>query len=114
MRPYIISNEISSNTVAKLEEQNASFPGIAIAEEPVRDYIYDNLASHIIGYVGNISSEEYNNNQGYLLDDYIGKTGIESLLESYLRGKNGIKQIDMSIDRNNNRRIYYRRSNWWK
>jgi len=75
-----------------------AFPGISIEYKPIRKYYYGSLASHILGYVGKIDSTEYNNNQGYLLDDYIGKTGIEYVCEEYLKGEDGIKQTDMSID----------------
>lgn len=98
MRGYEISDNISEESVAQLEEMNSEFPGIAIGYEPIRKYYYGNLASHTIGYVGNINSEEYKNNTGYLLDDYIGKTGIEYVCEKYLKGTDGIKQTDMSID----------------
>jgi len=98
MRGYEFANDISSNSIAQFEEMNASFPGISIEYKPIRKYYYGSLASHILGYVGKIDSTEYNNNQGYLLDDYIGKTGIEYICEPYLKGKDGKKQTDMSID----------------
>ena len=56
------------------------------------------MASHTLGYVGKIDSNEYKNNEGYSLDDYIGKTGIEYVCEKYLKGIDGLKQTDMSID----------------
>lgn len=77
---------------------NNNFPGISISYLPVRQYYYSNLASHTLGYVGKINNDEYNANEGYSLDDYIGKTGIEYVCEGYLKGKDGIKQTDMSID----------------
>lgn len=98
MRGYEISSDISQESVAQFEEMNSNFPGIDINYEPVRKYYYNNLASHTLGYVGRIDSIEYNNNEGYKLDDYIGKTGIEYVCEKYLKGTDGIKQTDMSID----------------
>ncbi len=98
MRGYEISDNISQESVAQFEEMNGRFPGISIGYEPIRNYYYGSLASHTIGYVGNINSEEYKNNTGYSLDDYIGKTGIEYVCEKYLKGTDGIKQTDMSID----------------
>lgn len=98
MRGYEISPSISKTSVAQFEEMNNNFPGIDIDYEPVRKYYYQNLASHILGYVGKINSEEYENNEGYQLDDYIGKTGIEYTLEKYLKGTDGKKQTDMSIE----------------
>ena len=54
----------------------------------------------MLGYVGRINSDEYNEkkNEGYLINDNIGKTGVESLFEKYLKGTNGTKQIDMDVD----------------
>lgn len=98
MRGYEISSNISETSVAQFEEMNNNYPGIAINYVPVRKYYYGNLASHTLGYVGKINSEEYQNNIGYNLDDYIGKTGIEYVCEKYLKGTDGLKQTDMSIE----------------
>ena len=98
MRGYEIASEISEASVAQFEEMNSSFPGIAIDYIPVRQYYYGSLASHSLGYVGKINSDEYKKNEGYDLDDYIGKTGIEYVCEKYLKGIDGLKQTDMSID----------------
>lgn len=98
MRAYTISEDISKESMLIFEEQNNSFPGMAIEKTPIRNYIYGSLASHVLGYVGKISSEEYNSLEGYNISDYIGKTGIEYSFEKYLKGKDGVKQTDMSID----------------
>lgn len=98
MRSYTISSNISEETVLILEEQKNNLPGIAIEKTPVRNYLYGSLASHIVGYVGKIDSDEYKTLEGYKISDYIGKTGIEYSFEKYLKGKDGIKQTDMSID----------------
>lgn len=98
MLAYTIAYNISENSVYEFEEQNLSFAGISIEHEPVRSYKYGNLASHILGYIGKINEEEYKANPEYGLNDYIGKTGLEYVLEQYLRGQDGIKQTDMSIE----------------
>lgn len=98
MKAYTISNSISVESVAEIEEKNASFPGISIETTAKRKYQLGSLASHIIGYVGKINEEEYKKNEGYSIHDYIGKTGIEYAFEKYLKGKDGLKQIDMSVD----------------
>ena len=98
MRPYIISNEISQKTMLELEEKNYNFPGLSIENIPIREYLCNNLASHVLGYVGKISENEYNTLEEYDMDDYIGKTGIEYSFEKYLKGKDGLKQTDMSIE----------------
>lgn len=98
MRAYVISKNISKESVAILEEQNLNFPGVAIDTSPIRTYLRGSLASHTIGYVGPINEDELKDKEGYSMNDYIGKTGIEYVFEPYLRGKNGKKQTDMSID----------------
>lgn len=98
MRAYVVSTNISKESVAIFEEQNLDFPGIAIKTSPIRSYLRQSLASHTLGYIGPINEEELENSEGYSMNDYIGKTGIEYVYEKYLRGQNGTKQTDMSID----------------
>lgn len=98
MRAYVISEDVCAQSVLEFEEQSSNFPGIDIEKTPIREYIYGNLGSHILGYTGRISEEEYKKSEGYQISDYIGKTGIEYVFEKYLKGQDGLKQTDMSID----------------
>lgn len=97
MNAYVISYSICEKSVAEFEEQSLNLPGIAIEFEPIRNYKYGSLASHILGYIGKIDEDEYKANPDYGINDYIGKTGLEYVLEKYLKGQDGIKQTDMSI-----------------
>ena len=98
-RALKIADNIPREAVAEFSENNDKFPGINIVVEPERVYTSGNLASHILGYAGKISSEEYESRKdSYDSNDIIGKTGIEYVFEEYLRGKNGTKQIDMAVD----------------
>lgn len=95
-----IAEDISKTSAIQFNEQNADFPGINIISQPIRIYTSSRLASHIIGYIGKINDTELQKklDEGYESHDYIGKTGVEYTLEKYLRGKNGTKQLDMSVD----------------
>ena len=95
-----IAQNISEETIHIFNEQNDSFPGINVVEVPVRAYPKGTLASHILGYTSKISKDEYDNEKdnGYTLNDYYGKSGIERVAEKYLKGTDGIKQIDMAVD----------------
>lgn len=94
-----LADNIPREAVAEFNESSEKFPGINIVVEPVRTYTSGSLASHILGYAAKISDEEYQKRKDtYANDDIIGKTGIESVFEEYLRGKNGVKQIDMAVD----------------
>lgn len=94
-----IAKNIPREAVAEFSESSEKFAGINIVVHPVREYKSGNLASHILGYASRINSEEYEKRKNtYTQNDIIGKTGIEYVFEEYLKGKNGTKQIDMSVD----------------
>ena len=94
-----IAKDIPREAVAEFYENGDEFPGINISVQPVREYKEGTLASHILGYAYKISDTEYKEKKDtYNQNDIIGKTGVEALFEEYLRGKKGIKQIDMAVD----------------
>ena len=99
-RSIKIAEDISKESAIQFNEQNEYFPGINIITQPIRTYTSGSLASHIIGYIGKIGEEEYKTKkeEGYGANDYLGRMGVEYTLEDYLRGQNGKKQIDMSVD----------------
>ena len=99
IKPVTISKNISSLSVNEIREQSSYFPGAGVVTEPVVVYPYGSLASHVLGQVGAISEEEYETRKDtYNINDIIGKTGIEATLEEYLKGQDGIKQLDMAVD----------------
>ncbi len=93
-----LASNISNASFAKLNEMGSSFPGVSTSCEPTVAYPYGEVASHILGYVGPISQNELKINTEYDQNDVIGKMGIEKVFEKYLKGKDGVKQIDMSVD----------------
>jgi len=94
-----IAQNISRNTLLEIKERNSDFPGVEITEEPKRVYPLGNTASHIIGRIGRIEEEELKGNEDtYDQNDIIGKSGIEYVFEEFLKGKNGVKQIDMDVE----------------
>ena len=99
-----ISNEISRESAVQLQERGEELIGINIVTEPIRKYYVGNMASHILGYMGRISKPDQDelaksgDTYQYQPTDKIGKTGIEKVFEEYLRGEDGVKQIDMSVD----------------
>ena len=94
-----LADNIPRDAVSEFNESSEKFPGINIVVKPIRTYTSGTLASHILGYAGRINSEEYEARKDtYKNDDLIGRTGIESVFEEYLKGKDGTKQIDMAVD----------------
>lgn len=100
-KSIVIAKDISEESVLSLQEQSEKFPGINIVTESIRTYPYGNLASHIIGYVNSIGTDfeqAKQENEQYTMNDIYGKSGIERSFEKYLKGNNGTKQIDMTVD----------------
>lgn len=94
-----IASNISRQSLLQIKERNSEFPGVEVTEKAIRIYPLQNTASHIIGRIGKIESSELEGNEDtYDQNDIIGKSGIEYVFEKYLKGKNGIKQIDMNVD----------------
>ena len=94
-----IATNVNDEVVAQINERNDEFPGISISTNTVRAYPLGSLAAHVIGYTRTISDEEYKEKKDrYDIDDIIGKTGIEYLFEDYLKGTDGEKQVEMSVD----------------
>lgn len=93
-----LAKNISRTSMLEISEKNSNFPGINIVTVPTVAYNSGTLASHILGTVGKITQPELEEKTNYDINDIIGKTGIQYVFEEYLKGKDGIKQIDMAVD----------------
>jgi penicillin-binding protein 2 len=86
--------EINFETFSVIQENIWQLPGIGHQIESKRHYPVDSLrASHILGYLREVSKEEYLSEDNYHLGDKIGKTGLEKTYESQLRGEEGTEYI---------------------
>lgn len=76
---------------AELRSKLLEVSGVMLSTVEVRNYPYGNATAHLIGYVSNVTAEdlEEHPDAGYSSDSVIGKSGLESLYEDELRGKNG-------------------------
>lgn len=92
-----VANDVSDQTVAQIMENSDLLEGVSIAQTTIRKYVDSLYFSHILGYTGKISEEEYaqlsDENEGYTRNSVIGKAGIEQVMEQTLRGKDGIRNI---------------------
>ena len=94
-----IAKDISNTSAVQIREQNSMLSGMYVVTEPVVSYESGSLASHVLGYVGAISAEEYEEKKDrYRNDDVIGKSGIQYVFEDYLKGTDGVRQVDMTVD----------------
>lgn len=94
--PVRLKTDVPFDTIAKIEERK--LPGVVVEVEPIRNYLYGSIGSHIYGYVGEISAEELEKlrDEGYRPGDLTGKMGLEKVLEPYLKGKDGGQQVEIT------------------
>jgi penicillin-binding protein 2 len=78
-----------------IESRSDELPEFRIEIEPARAYPYKKIASHILGYISELTAEELEEkkNEGYKPGDIIGKSGIEKKYEWALRGVKGIRTV---------------------
>jgi penicillin-binding protein 2 len=98
-KEVLIKGDISREEVAFVEENNMSLAGIHIRAEPLRNYVFNDLASHTLGYLGEISKSrlESREDRTYRQGDFVGKSGLENIYESLLRGQKGYKEVEVDV-----------------
>ena len=94
-RPLTLKKNLNPNELARVEARKRELPGILIETEPMREYPYDKICSHIVGYLGFINDRELGlpAYKSYARDDLVGRTGIEARYQKYLRGQDGQRQV---------------------
>ncbi|MFC1640831.1 penicillin-binding protein 2 [Patescibacteria group bacterium] len=97
--PIVIKEKINRKQALIAESESDTLQGISIQTSSYRYYPQEHLLSHALGYVGKITAEEYDElgdgPKPYLLNDMIGKNGIEKYYENTLRGSHGKKQVEV-------------------
>ncbi|NVM20753.1 MAG: penicillin-binding protein 2 [Desulfobacterales bacterium] len=90
-RPILLRRDLSRDAVAVIEAHKLDLPGIVITVEPMRYYVEGKRASHLIGYLSEISVEELKSGRfpDNRIGDFIGKFGVEKGCESYFHGERG-------------------------
>lgn len=92
---YIFAENVSQEAVAIVSERTQNIPAAQVRVTNERFIKNGTLAPHIIGVVGSLNAQEYEQykDKGYAMNDVIGKFGIEAALESELRGQAGQKTV---------------------
>jgi penicillin-binding protein 2 len=97
-----IRNRLTEEEVARFAAQRYRFPGVEIRARLFRNYPYEQLASHVIGYIGRINTsekakiEESEDAGNYRGTEYIGKLGVEQSYENQLHGITGVQEMETS------------------
>jgi len=99
-RPFVLMENLSRKQLAVVEAHKLDLPGILVAVEPRRNYIYKKSCAHLLGYIGEINKRELNSKKyvGVASGDSIGRYGIEKSLEELLRGTRGGRQVEVDAN----------------
>ena len=96
-KKIILKENLNTEEIFNLKSRKENWPCLELESRESRAYIEDKIFSHIFGYVGRITEEEFIKSKGnYLREDYIGKNGLELVYEDLLRGEIGIKSTEIS------------------
>ena len=95
-----IAHDVGEDLLVFFGERPNRFPGVRVAQSTVRSYLYGDLATHVLGWVGPINDAELrmrrpSDGKEYRLRDQIGKAGVELMFEDDLRGQAGRKVVEV-------------------
>ena len=109
--PYTFATNIKIETVPKIKERSFDIPGVDVKESTIRQYVSGDVAPHIIGQIGKIYKEQWDEaikdgaelvngvtyaeigGRKYAMNDVIGNSGAEQAFEYYLKGEDGERQV---------------------
>ena len=107
---FVMAENVSAATVATIKEHSLQLPGVEIVETSARSYDQSDIIPGVLGRVGKITAEKWkvtdSNGQvtyplrekGYNMNDVLGISGLESVYEDELRGKDGVETITRNSD----------------
>ena len=108
---FVMAENVSAATVATIKEHSLQLPGVEIVETSARSYDQSDIIPAVLGRVGKITAEKWkvtdSNGQvtyplrekGYNMNDVLGISGLESVYEDELRGKDGVETIQRAVDK---------------
>lgn len=97
--PIRIKSNLTPAMVTKIEEQSVDLPGILLEMQSIRKYVNNELAVHVLGYVGEVSEYEISKgqNQDLKAGSIVGKFGLERYYDKYLRGTDGSYREEVDV-----------------
>jgi penicillin-binding protein 2 len=98
--PVIIKDNLTRDEVAELETWKIDMPGVQVEMAISRSNLANDVGSNLYGYIGKVSQTELpqlnqTSSRKYMLDDYVGKSGLEKEFEEFLRGIDGSELVEV-------------------
>lgn len=100
--PTRLKTNITPEMLTRLEEKKGELPGVMIEVQPVRNYLYKELAVHAIGYVGEVSNYDITEGsyKNMPVGSVVGKFGLEKTFDRFVRGQDGSYDEEVDVGGN--------------
>ena len=92
--PSVVVSQFTKEEYAYLSEKMWKYKGFYIQKRSLREYQVSNSAN-VFGYIAEVNKTIIDKNSYYQMGDLIGKAGVEMEYENILRGKKGVKHLQM-------------------
>jgi len=98
LRGIPVAEDVPTRQLFYLTEHADRFPGVAPEVLALREYPAGVAAAHVLGYVGEISAGELKQRRfrAYEAGDIVGKAGVELTYDSWLRGRDGVQDLEVN------------------
>lgn len=98
-QPLRLSDDLDWERLARIESHRHALPGVLTEVRPYRQYPHGPLAAHLLGSLGEVSPQQLETErfEDYKAGDVVGKSGVESLLEPFLRGRAGGRNVVVDV-----------------
>ncbi len=98
-RPVPLAEDVPRDVMERVLEHSTDLPGILVEVRPVRDYLEKGSDAHLVGYLGEVTEEELDQDlfEGLQPGDYVGKLALEKAFEPYLRGEKGQRLVEVDV-----------------
>ncbi|MDL2314005.1 penicillin-binding protein 2 [Desulfovibrio sp. OttesenSCG-928-C14] len=95
--PLILAPNVDFEQVARIESQQAYWPGIVVISRQRRYYTHGSMFAHVLGYVSIASDDDHKKFPSLAIGDTVGKQGLEVMLEDRLRGRKGLNIAEVDV-----------------
>ncbi|MBW3670811.1 MAG: penicillin-binding protein 2 [Acidobacteria bacterium] len=91
--PLPLFDNLTMPQIATLRAHQNLYPALSVEVKQRRNYRYDTMAAHVLGYIGEVTPEDLEKTPSLERGDMIGKRGVELIYDDFLRGVDGARYM---------------------
>ncbi|MFQ5847112.1 MAG: penicillin-binding protein 2 [Candidatus Methylomirabilales bacterium] len=96
-QPVLLAQEVDERTMVAIEERKMDLPGVSLSVHPIRSYLDNEMAAHLLGYVSEVSQKQLlqEKYRDFHPGETVGQAGVERLFDAFVRGIDGREEIEV-------------------